>query len=836
MSTEEILIMFQDYFSIKEIFNVPFTYLGELLLRLSYSIASVAENLVSQVYRISDFYSTGEVGDFYNVILAVSWGFLAIVVAWIGIKKISGIPVPNQTIFRNIVLALLFVIILPDMMMKFDDLATIGKQGVSEISSDESESDSLAMLAISDNVTDLLILDNNGFEGTASDNYGINNITDENFKYTDFQEAITADQDGINQKEVFENRITVTEDGNTEVEELESGWLSWDQTYYRYSIDYVTVIIQLLILSVVYIFFAFKIVQISFELAVTKIISPILIFTDIGTGQKMKQIFREVVNGFATLAIIFFLLRLYQIMVSWISTPNVIVPGEMNPLLKALILLILGLVVIDGTSVITRLLGFDVGVKDGFKTMAGMYAGAKGVSAISKSVGSSINNGVSSISSKMKNDTKKDGEDSSTGVATNDKNAESSTKPTGDTNNGTGINGEKNNTSLPSTSAKNGNGVALGNEINGNGVAETDGTADTSSMDSESSIDQNPVTGQQFDLDPSNSKSNIGNQSSLESSEPPINSDSKNAVTGQQYGISSNSSSGSINSDSGATSNIQSDESMSSLEGLEPPQTGDLQGMGETGSQIPLSGQQLNYNSNESGSMTEQENQVSGTATKQQGVNQSTTGTISTDIQGQTSQGGSNITKESGSGITDTSNSSPIAISGLEDTTGSYETTNQEYSSNTQSNGTRENTISGSNTETQSINESTNGTIRNEVRSNTENGATNINSTESFSNSGSSSREIPKTSSSDFDLGSNTGQTTTFNNSESSSSHSTNNVVGTNNKEKIDNIDTNYSVSNQTSTKLNETMKEFSSNINRDHSKPKKSKRPTLPQNSFKSE
>lgn len=841
METQDLLIRFQDYFSIKEIFNVPFTYLGELLMRLAWSIATVAEMLVEQVYRVSDFYSTGAVGEFYTIILAVSWGFLAIVVAWIGIKKISGIPVPNQTIFRNIVLALLFVIILPDMMIKFDELATFGKDGASEVGTVESDSDSLAMLAVSDNVTDLLMLDGNGFEGTASDTYGLNNITSDNFQYTNFQEVIEADQEGVNNEEVFENRIVVNVSGDTEMQELESGWLSWDQNYYRYSIDYVTVIIQLLILSVVYIFFAFKIVQISFELAVTKIISPILIFTDIGTGQKMKQIFNEVVNGFATLAIIFFLLRLYQIFVTWISTPNVIVPGQMNPLLKAIILVILGLVVIDGTSVITRLLGFDVGVKDGFKTMAGMYAGAKGINAVGKGITSGIDKGVSAVSSKMNPDSNKDDEKGSGGVGTNDKGSDSTSNATndssnGDTNNAVGVGGGiAGSSTVASAGGKTGVGSVGNNGTNNsseNGVAENEeGTSEngvgnatgseSSGMDNENASDQNAITGQQFDINPNSSDKNLGNTES--------SSSNGQAISGQQGGINSSSPSGSINADSGATSNVQSDETGSSIDGVEPPQSGNLEGNNGDGSQTPIAGQQINANTSESGSMTEQQNQVSGTATKQQGVNQTTSGNISTINQGQVTQGSSNVNTEQGSGVTDSPSSNAVNNTGTEASAGSIESTNQDQSSSSESNGNRENTVSGANTETQNISESTNGNIRNEVSRNTQNGGSNVSSTDSFSDSGSaSSGEMPNSSSSEYGSGVNAGETRTFNNNESSTSQSTNNVVGTNTKEQVDNVDTNYSVTNQQTNKLNETMKEFSSNISSQHSKPKTSKRPNL--------
>lgn len=677
MTTQEILILFQDYFSIKQIFNVPFTYVGELFLRLSYSLAVVSENVVSQVYRISDFYSTGEVGNFYNIILAVSWGFLAIVVAWIGIKKISGIPVPNQTIFRNIVLALLFVIILPDMMTKFDELATIGKQGASEISSDESDSDSIAMLAISDNVTDLLILDSNNFEGTASDSYGLNNITEDNFQYIDFQESIEIGREGLDNPDVFKNRITVTEDGDTQMDKLESGWLSWDQNYYRYSVDYVTVIIQLLIISVVYIFFAFKIVQISFELAVTKIISPIIIFTDIGTGQKVKQIFREVVNGFATLAIIFFLLRLYQIMVTWISTPNVIVSGEMEPLLKALVLLILGLVVIDGTSVITRVLGFDVGVKDGFRTMAGMYAGAKGFSAATKGAVSSVGNGVSGIDSQMKKSKKKKEDKEKKAKAkelgTQGESMKSSINPTADKKSNVGINEGTGNSAFENKDEKTRNGVSKSEEI--------------SSMDNESSINQNPVESQQQDLDTDKPKEETETENSLNSSSSPI--------TGQQYNLNSNNPNGTNKTNSssesdtntGDTSSKQSDGIMSSSKEIEQPQTNDSHGTNGKDSEIPLSGQQSNVNLNERKSMNEQQNGITKTAINQQGINQPTTGNIATGNQSQSSQGSTASTAstasttESRSGIGNASDSSTSSstTSNSGTNSGSYKEKNQEY-------------------------------------------------------------------------------------------------------------------------------------------------------------
>ena len=158
-------------------------------------------------------------------------------------------------------------------------------------------------------------------------------------------------------------------------EELDNGGLFsfWDEYYFRYSYDFLVILLEFVSLIVIYIFFSFKLISVAFELATTKLVAPFAINTDIGTGQKAKVVLKEMINGFATFVSIFYILRLYQVFTSWILAMDLFDV----PILNAIIMIVAAFVVIDGTKTIPRIFGFDAGVKDGQATLMGLYAGTR---------------------------------------------------------------------------------------------------------------------------------------------------------------------------------------------------------------------------------------------------------------------------------------------------------------------------------------------------------------------------------------------------------------------------------------------------------------------------
>jgi hypothetical protein len=243
---------------------------------------------------------------------------------------------------------------------------TIADASVAALGTDEEGNIMLAANVLYDNITDIEILAESGeWENLEARK----NLSRElPFEALDLTEAADGEDDVLGVK-------LVSTGDSIETQELDNGGLFsfWDEYYFRYSYDFLVILLEFLSLIVIYIFFSFKLISVAFELATTKLVAPFAINTDIGTGQKAKVVLKELINGFATFVSIFYILRLYQLFTSWILAMDLFDV----PILNAMIMIVAAFVVIDGTKTIPRIFGFDAGVKDGQATLMGLYAGTR---------------------------------------------------------------------------------------------------------------------------------------------------------------------------------------------------------------------------------------------------------------------------------------------------------------------------------------------------------------------------------------------------------------------------------------------------------------------------
>jgi len=321
------------------------------------------EMMVNHLASILAFFNQPEVQDFYQYLALASFVFLAIALMFQGYNFILGKRKTVSDLFRNTVLGVLFIIAIPWTMTQF---LTIADASVAALGTDEEGNIMLAANVLYDNITDIEILAESGeWENLEARK----NLSRElPFEALDLTEAADSDEDVLGVKLVSTGDSVVDE-------ELDNGGLFsfWDEYYFRYSYDFLVILLEFLSLIVIYIFFSFKLISVAFELATTKLVAPFAINTDIGTGQKAKVVLKELINGFATFVSIFYILRLYQLFTSWILAMDLFDV----PILNAMIMIVAAFVVIDGTKTIPRIFGFDAGVKDGQATLMGLYAGTR---------------------------------------------------------------------------------------------------------------------------------------------------------------------------------------------------------------------------------------------------------------------------------------------------------------------------------------------------------------------------------------------------------------------------------------------------------------------------
>lgn len=363
MGNEEILREFSDLFEIRSIPAWIFRYVEQFFFKLLYGLANGMETMVNHLASILAFFNQPEVQDFYQYLALASFVFLAIALMFQGYNFIIGKRKTVSDLFRNTVLGVLFIIAIPWTMTQF---LTIADASVAALGTDEEGNIMLAANVLYDNITDIEILAESGeWENLEARK----NLSRElPFEALDLTEAADGEDDVLGVK-------LVSTGDSIETQELDNGGLFsfWDEYYFRYSYDFLVILLEFLSLIVIYIFFSFKLISVAFELATTKLVAPFAINTDIGTGQKAKVVLKELINGFATFVSIFYILRLYQLFTSWILAMDLFDV----PILNAMIMIVAAFVVIDGTKTIPRIFGFDAGVKDGQATLMGLYAGTR---------------------------------------------------------------------------------------------------------------------------------------------------------------------------------------------------------------------------------------------------------------------------------------------------------------------------------------------------------------------------------------------------------------------------------------------------------------------------
>lgn len=120
-----------------------------------------------------------------------------------------------------------------------------------------------------------------------------------------------------------ENAYTKEIDGKTytiDAREIGDGLIPLlNDHYYRYNFNFFNMYIGLIALILVYLCTAYKVVRISFELLVHKIIAPFVSAGDITNGKKIRQVLMSIIGNYLTLVAILLIQQTYAFAFVYIS-------------------------------------------------------------------------------------------------------------------------------------------------------------------------------------------------------------------------------------------------------------------------------------------------------------------------------------------------------------------------------------------------------------------------------------------------------------------------------------------------------------------------------------
>src|SRR5699024_3760564 len=370
---------------------VMYPLIWSILIDGFYDIAVRMEGLLDSVLSFGGVMQSETVQDIYNYLTPIAFAFLALAIIGISIQLIAGKSVQKTNILLNTVLAVAVITLLPWFIMQLsqfsDDAIEVSKSAGVE---DNIEVSALSTQIVQTNTRDVVYLARNDFE--EADN-GINNtITDGNIRNIDFTEVVHPDPDesgernygesvsgnAINEDEVFSSKIVDEEEGNAETTDLEPFELPFigeipflNEYYYRYTGNFVNMFVQLGVFIAVMLFTSLKVVRLFFEILFANLIAPFVAASDLSTGQRIKNLLKDMAINFAVVGLVMLVFKLYTVMMNYLSTL------ELNAIVVTVIMLALGLATIDGPDQAKKLLGVDVGVKDGYRQlMAGLALGS----------------------------------------------------------------------------------------------------------------------------------------------------------------------------------------------------------------------------------------------------------------------------------------------------------------------------------------------------------------------------------------------------------------------------------------------------------------------------
>ncbi|MBD7916297.1 hypothetical protein H9660_14210, partial [Clostridium sp. Sa3CUN1] len=370
-----------------EIFNIVnycFRWILWQLVRLLAILVNGVEAAINKIYTLNGFFSSSEVINMLNKYRPVIWIILAFSIAFLGYKFIFNRKVNKGDLPGNFLLAVVVVVLLPTMMVKLGSMSNIIIKD-SIISNNSTSANEI----IKSNIYDLYYLDSNKFNLSNK-----NNIKSESILSIDALETI--DLDEVKNDDILGKKIELDKNGNKKLVDLEKGFFKIDEAYYRYSIDFLTIIVTLGATGIALICFGLKLGRLFYELGVNQIFATIIAFADIQDGKKLKATINQICTTFIIIFSTTIILKLYFIFTTWVGTT---LNGSDVATNFAKLLLLVGasIGVIDGPNIIERILGMDAGLKNAWSTMVGSYGASKVAGGVGKAilnVGATIGKGA----------------------------------------------------------------------------------------------------------------------------------------------------------------------------------------------------------------------------------------------------------------------------------------------------------------------------------------------------------------------------------------------------------------------------------------------------------
>lgn len=346
-------------------------------------LADAVSGLYETCFGFIDFTKYSKVTEFMNAWKNVFIALMCLSLLFIGILMVIGWEKKPQIVI-NLLIAVTVVTCGTSMIKTLnswlsDDLRAgiIGSAGdVNGIYS-----------TVGSNIHDLIYLDKKvGLENlNKKDNAKMvyEKFTQKQFNNLDINEVVEPDDVGDGAKDIVSNQLVSLVDKNSKTTydytEIYDG-VAWtdllNEYYYRYTVDWGVLWLELLSMIIVYLFMSYKVIRIGYEIAIQRIMAY-LYASNLNNNQKILKILDSVKDSYILLVFTMILIKVYLLALKYVNH------WDIGGLTKGIILIFIAFVVIDGPNIIQRITGTDIGASNEMsKMISTFYGGRMAVSAV----------------------------------------------------------------------------------------------------------------------------------------------------------------------------------------------------------------------------------------------------------------------------------------------------------------------------------------------------------------------------------------------------------------------------------------------------------------------
>lgn len=379
----DILSVWDEEFTTSDILSSFLRRLGFAIANGIASIATEIENLAKTMYSLlPDLISDSGLSEFITAakpLLTVLLSLSIMAMGYIVIVKKEG----KSNVLQNFLIIFLVLTVMPMMSSKVATLTAGSAEGIFNITE---QGESAAYDIIDDNITDLyMLMEEDRITDSQSEHERIIKASNKNVisptkksvarvkaaSVLDYDENSFGDYD-----ELVKNELDISPSGSTYLVKMNGGIFDASHDYYyRYHINWLVMLTSLIAMFITLLLLSIRLAKMIWEIVLSMFIAPFVAVTDVATGQRIKELLRNILSLCAVMGIISVILGVYNmgmnLLSNWQST------GKIGNIVYLVLLVSLASITIEGPDIVQRIYGISAGGKGPLSMLSGVYYGSR---------------------------------------------------------------------------------------------------------------------------------------------------------------------------------------------------------------------------------------------------------------------------------------------------------------------------------------------------------------------------------------------------------------------------------------------------------------------------